>query len=370
MVRKKVLFVSDTFYPRVDGIVRFMGETYKYLNRDFDIKFLVPKLEGVEKIVKEKKMKVIYSPTFNFTIAEFRPSRPIQKRIRAAVDWADVVFVNTPGGTLGASTIYAARGKKRLIGYAHTIDWELFPFAIGRKSIARLLKPIFRRIYSNLDVILAPDKMIVDKYKRAGVKSKFKIVPLNADQTKFKENLFDRLIIRKDLGVSGKFVIGFHGRLSKEKNVKLLIDSFRIFRKNHPKSVLLVLGDGPERVRLTGEGIISTGFVSDPEKYLKAMDVYVFLSKTETSALSLMEAIASGVPVVTSDAGLIPTYVTSRTGIILKRSQLKREIVVRAIDMVYKSPVKSKLKAVGAKLFTDSRDWEDIANDLKRAFEG
>jgi glycosyltransferase involved in cell wall biosynthesis len=150
----------------------------------------------------------------------------------------------------------------------------------------------------------------------------------------------------------------------------LLIDSFRIFRKNHPKSVLLVLGDGPERVRLTGEGIISTGFVSDPEKYLKAMDVYVFLSKTETSALSLMEAIASGVPVVTSDAGLIPTYVTSRTGIILKRSQLKREIVVRAIDMVYKSPVKSKLKAVGAKLFTDSRDWEDIANDLKRAFEG
>jgi glycosyltransferase involved in cell wall biosynthesis len=212
--------------------------------------------------------------------------------------------------------------------------------------------------------------MIVDKYKKAGVKSKFKIVPLNANQNIFKENLFDRLIIRKDLGVSGNFVIGFHGRLSKEKNVKLLVDSFRIFRKKHPKSILLVLGDGPERVRLIGEGIISTGFVSDPEKYLKAMDVYVFLSKTETSALSLMEAIASGVPVVTSDAGLIPTYVTSRTGIILKRSQLKREIVVRAIDMVYKTPVKSKLKAVGAKLFTDSRDWEDIANDLKRAFEG
>jgi len=73
--------------------------------------------------------------------------------------------------------------------------------------------------------------------------------------------------------------------------------------------------------------------------------------------------------VVTSDAGLIPTYVNSRTGIVLKKSQLKRELVVRAIDMVYKSPVKSKLKSVGAKLFTDSRNWEDIANDLKRTFE-
>jgi len=368
MVKKKILFVSDTFYPRVDGIVRFMGETYKYLNRDFHIKFLVPKLEGSEEQVKKKKLDVIYSPTFNFTIAEFKPSRPIRKTIRDAVGWADVVFVNTPGGTLGASAVYAARGKKKLIGYAHTIDWELFPFAIGRKSVARFLKPIFRRIYSNLDLILAPDKSIVDSYKRAGIKSKFKIVPLNADQTKFKENLFDRLIIRKDLGVSGDFVIGFHGRLSKEKNVKLLVDSFNAFRKRHPKSTLLVLGDGPERDKLKGEKIISTGSVSDPEKYLRAMDVYVFLSKTETSALSLMEAISSGVPVVTSNAGLIPTYVTSRTGIVLKKSQLKREIVVRAIEMVYKSPVKSKLKAVGAKLFTDSRNWQDIANDLKRAF--
>jgi|TARA_Y100000310_G_C20691329_1_gene822453 glycosyltransferase involved in cell wall biosynthesis len=368
MVKKKVLFVSDTFYPRVDGIVRFMGETYKYLKRDFDIKFLVPKLEGVEAAVREKKMKVIYSPTFNFTIAEFKPSRPIRKKIRDAVDWADVVFVNTPGGPLGASIVYAARGKKRLIGYAHTIDWELFPFAIGRKSVSRLLKPIFRRIYSNLDLILAPDKMIVDSYKKAGIKSKFKIVPLNADQIRFKENLFDRLIIRRDLGVSGDFVVGFHGRLSKEKNIKLLVDSFKAFRKKRPRSTLLVLGDGPERDKLEGDGIISTGFVSDPERYLKAMDVYVFLSKTETSALSLMEAISSGVPVVTSNAGLIPTYVNSRTGIVLKKAELKREIVVRAMDMVYKSPVKSKLRAVGAKLFTDSRNWNDIANDLKRAF--
>jgi len=369
MVKKKILFVSDTFYPRVDGIVRFMSETYKHLKNDFDIKFLVPRLEGGEEMIASRKLNVIYTPTFKFTIAEFKPSRPVNKTIKDAVDWADVVFVNTPGGPLGASTVYSASGKKKLIGYAHTIDWELFPFVIGRKSVGRILKPLFRRIYSRLDVILAPDKLIVSKYKKAGIKSKFKIVPLNADQTQFKENLFDRLRVRKDLGITGTFVVGFHGRLSKEKNIRLLVDSFKQFRKKYPKSSLLVLGDGPERDKVKGEGIISTGFVSDPEKYLRAMDVYVLLSKTETSALSLMEAIATGVPVITSNAGLIPTYVTARRGIVLKKFQLKKGYVAKAIEMVHDSPVKSKLKAVGAKLFTDSRNWNDIANDLKRTFE-
>jgi glycosyltransferase involved in cell wall biosynthesis len=369
MVKRKVLFVSDTFYPRVDGIVRFMDETYKHLKNDFDIKFLVPRLEGGEEMIASRKLNVIYTPTFKFTIAEFKPGRPTSKTIKDAVNWADVVFVNTPGGPLGASAVYAASGKKKLIGYAHTIDWELFPFAIGRTRIGRILKPLFRRIYSKLDIILAPDKSIVAKYKKAGIKSKFKIVPLNADQTQFKENLFDRLRVRKDLGITGTFVVGFHGRLSKEKNIRLLVDSFNQFRKKHPRSTLLVLGDGPEREVVHGERIISTGFVSDPEKYLRAMDVYVLLSKTETSALSLMEAIATGVPVITSNVGLIPTYVTSRRGIVLKKSQLKKGYVAKAIEMVYESPVKSKLKAVGAKLFTDSRNWNDIANDLKMAFE-
>ena len=68
----------------------------------------------------------------------------------------------------------------------------------------------------------------------------------------------------------------------------------------------LVLGDGPERELVKGEGIISTGFVSNPELYLRVMDCYVLLSKTETSALSLMEAISSGIPIIASAVGLIP----------------------------------------------------------------
>ena len=131
----------------------------------------------------------------------------------------------------------------------------------------------------------------------------------------------------------------------------------------------MILGDGPERILLNEDGIISTGFVANPETYLRAMDCYVLLSKTETSALSLMEAIATGIPIITSDAGLIPTYVNDRTGIILKKSELTRANIVRAMETVFHRRFAAKMKTITARLFIEKRDWIKIANELSDIFD-
>jgi glycosyltransferase involved in cell wall biosynthesis len=176
--------------------------------------------------------------------------------------------------------------------------------------------------------------------------------------------------MRKRLEVSNNFVVGYHGRLSKEKNIKLLVDSFNAFKQSHPNAKLLVLGDGPEKKSLRGEDIISPGFVSDPERYLRAMDAYLFLSKTETSALALMEAIASGVPVVATNVGLVSTYVKDGKGILLKPADLKRHLVVKALDMIYNSPKAMKVMSKGAlKEMNKKRSWYRVAKDLKKIFK-
>ena len=366
----KILFVSDTFYPRVDGIIRFMEEMHARLNKKYDITFLVPKLKGGSKKANRKNMDVIYCPTFKFSIAEFTPSKPIGSSVKKSIDATDLLFVNTPGGPLGASAIYYAHKKnKKIISYAHTLDWELFPFATNRPKLKKLLIPILRRIYSKSSLILVTDKLITKEYEKIGINSKFTVLPLGADVRKFKENIFDRFLVRKELGIGKEFVIGYHGRLSKEKNIELLVNSFKKFRKKYPSSKLLILGDGPERILLNEDGIISTGFVANPETYLRAMDCYVLLSKTETSALSLMEAIATGIPIITSDAGLIPTYVNDRTGIILKKSELTRANIVRAMETVFHRRFAAKMKTITARLFIEKRDWIKIANELSDIFD-
>ena len=105
----RVLFVSDTFYPRVDGIIRFMEEMYDKLKDEYEISFLVPKLKGGSKKAERKKMNIIYCPTFNFSIVEFTPSKPLKSIVKQAIENTDLVFVNTPGGPLGASSIYYAK---------------------------------------------------------------------------------------------------------------------------------------------------------------------------------------------------------------------------------------------------------------------
>ena len=245
----------------------------------------------------------------------------------------------------------------------------MFPFATDKPKLIGILIPILKRIYSKSDLILVPDELIAKEYRKIGIESEFKVLPLGADVRKFKENIFDRFIVRKELGIDKEFVIGYHGRLSKEKNIELLVESFKDFHKKYPKSKLLILGDGPERKLVKGEGIISTGFVANPETYLRTMDCYVLLSKTETSALSLMEAIASGIPIITSDAGLIPTYVNENTGILLGKNDLKKKKIVRAIESVHNQRFKSKMKTIAARIFIEKRDWSKIANDLSKTFD-
>jgi len=366
----KILFVSDTFYPRVDGIIRFMEEMYDKLRDKYDITLLVPKLDGGSKKANRKKMKVIYCPTFNFSIAEFRPSKPLTSIVKNAIENTDLIFVNTPGGPLGASSIYYAKKKnKKIISYAHTLDWELFPFAIDRPKLKKIVTPILKRIYSQSDLILVPDELIANEYRKIGITSEFKILPLGADVRKFKENIFDRFTVRRELGIDKEFVIGYHGRLSKEKNIKLLVDSFKKFHKKYPDSKLLVLGDGPERDLVKGDGIISTGFVSNPELYLRVMDCYVLLSKTETSALSLMEAISSGIPIISSAVGLIPTYVNDTTGILIEKKDLKKQRVVQSMESIRNSRFKAKIKTIAARIFIEKRDWNKIANELSNIFD-
>ena len=75
----KILVVSDTFYPRMDGIIRFMTELNKRLDKKYVLKFLIPKLKDSQYFVKKYNFDVSYCPTYNFSIAEFKPGRPVKK---------------------------------------------------------------------------------------------------------------------------------------------------------------------------------------------------------------------------------------------------------------------------------------------------
>jgi glycosyltransferase involved in cell wall biosynthesis len=124
--------------------------------------------------------------------------------------------------------------------------------------------------------------------------------------------------IRQKFGIlKDDFVIGSVGRLSPEKNQKLLLDAAAGMIKHNPKLKLLLVGDGPERENLKAvcrkhqieDHVIWTGIAEDTAPLYQAMDVFVLSSLTEGIPLTILEAMASSRVVVATRVGGIPQIV-------------------------------------------------------------
>lgn len=126
---------------------------------------------------------------------------------------------------------------------------------------------------------------------------------------KFKFDLRDRAIKRKELNINGKFVVGHIGRFDIQKNHTFLIDIFQDVIKVNKNSVLLLIGEGilmdsiknkVAELKLQ-DNVIFLGVRSDIPELLSGMDVLVFPSLYEGLPVSLIEAQANGIKIIASD---------------------------------------------------------------------
>jgi glycosyltransferase involved in cell wall biosynthesis len=111
-------------------------------------------------------------------------------------------------------------------------------------------------------------------------------------------------------------VIGTVATLRREKALDRLISAFALVRAHMPAR-LVIVGDGPDRDRLEAfavdrrlaDQVTFTGSLAAPERVLKAFDVFAMSSDTEQMPLSLLEAMAAGRAVASTDAGDIKAMV-------------------------------------------------------------
>lgn len=114
---------------------------------------------------------------------------------------------------------------------------------------------------------------------------------------------------RKQFCAGDKTVYGHVGRLSEPKNHRFLLEIFRDIIKESPRSILVIVGEGPYRPQIEAwiremnleEFVIMTGARSDVPQILSAMDVFLFPSIWEGLPVTVIEAQAAGLPCLVSD---------------------------------------------------------------------
>lgn len=105
----------------------------------------------------------------------------------------------------------------------------------------------------------------------------------------------------------GKLLVGTLAGLRPVKNVRRLV---RVVAQHRAQLQLVVVGDGPEREAIVAEaealgfdGLHMAGFMADPWRFIGAFDIFALSSDSEQFPISLVEAMASGLPVVSTDVG-------------------------------------------------------------------
>jgi len=369
--KKKVLIVTDTYYPKIDGVMRFLSETIPRIQSDFDLSLLVPDFKHPEEYFSNiPKTKLKVSRIISLSgYAPIRMSLSNMKKIRTAVKEADTIFIQGPAHASIIALYYGHKYKKRVIFFTHHILWELYEKFVPL-WMRPIVKPILKRLtigwYNKCNLLVVPYKDFAQELTNIGVKTEITIARLGVDTNSFVpiEHKSDaKLKINIDPYAT---VIGYVGRISNEKNLTVLIEAFQRVHAKY-KCSLLIVGSGTKDMINQFKhmpGIMMAGFQAHVIPYFQAMDIFVMPSLTETTSLATLEAMACGVPVITTRVGFIKQYVRKDyNGLLFPKGNTAT--LVLQLEKLLSSPDKRKVLSNNARGTAMIFSWDATAERLR-----
>jgi glycosyltransferase involved in cell wall biosynthesis len=188
---------------------------------------------------------------------------------------------------------------------------------LGRKFLNRAL-------FNRISRIIAVSKAVrSDILETNQISSPDKVVTVynGIDAEQFSDSNLTQKEARDRLDLADKkaFVFGTVGRLTKVKGQAVLLKAFAWVCQKYPRSWLVLAGKGPLEIELRNlaaklhidKHVIFLGHRNDIPDVLRAYDVFVLPSFSEGLCLALLEAMASGIPVIASRVGGIPEILNS-----------------------------------------------------------
>ncbi len=166
------------------------------------------------------------------------------------------------------------------------------------------------RLLKKADVIVSVSDEITRELSSKGIKNNV-ITIYNGvrirEGKKFKKNFYDM----NEVGVRHQNIATYVGRLSEEKGVDILLKAWQDVIKHVPQALLVIVGDGPQRIMLQQladasgmmETVLFTGEQSDVAAYLQRSDIFVLPSRGEGMSNALLEAMSYGLPCIVSATG-------------------------------------------------------------------
>ena len=342
---------TDTYSPYISGLVTSelmlkkaledLGhevyvvtanlDNFKYIN---DKKNKIIKISGLPVGIYDARLTGIYSVS---AISEIRKWK------------LDIIHSQTEFGIGTFARIVAKQLNIPLVHTYHTM-YEDYVYYLTKGHFDKPSKKLVEyltRFYCDTTVseLIVPSRKIYNLFiNKYDVNKKINIIGTGIDIEKFDKKKIDKeeiISLKKKYGIKeDDFVIGSVSRVAKEKSIDRIINTFKDVLKRIPNAKLLIVGDGPDKENLeqltidigVDKNVIFTG-KAPLEKiniYYQLMDIFVTFSITETQGLTVIEAMASGLPVLAiKDDSFIDSVKHNKNGFLFNKDN-------EYVDYVYK----------------------------------
>ncbi|VVB81109.1 Trehalose synthase [uncultured archaeon] len=361
----KIVITTDCFLPRWDGIARFLSILLPELAKHAQITVFAPKFPG--RIPLIKGARIVRFPLINIQFGDIHFCRPETTIMEKIIREADVVFNQTIGPVGRAGINIAHKFKKPVVSYIHSIDWELAKRAIKRpKFLAEwFVRMLARRLYNKCALLLVPSNEVADLLSGNKIHTKKEVVHLGIPVSIFAPPK-SKTDAKRKIGLEGRRVIGFCGRIAREKDLPTLHQAFQKIHTKYRHTVLLIVGEGLEKEIPPSRSVIRAGRRDDVVPYLQAMDIFVLPSLTETSSLATMEAMSAGLPVIVTPVGNIREYVVDKKNGLLFARQDVDELVNRLIYLLKHPKIRKSLGKEARNTIVKNYSWDVTAEKIKK----
>ncbi len=320
----RIAIFSDTFLPQINGVAHVAYASALSLKKSGHevCVFTVSRKKECEESVRGA-FQIFSLPSLPARVYPGeRITLPLGFSLRAVRKWKpDIIHSHTPFSVGWEAVLAANIFKIPLVGTHHTFfDHYVHHVGVKGQWAKKISWMYVRTYYNRCHTVVSPSEALASELKLYGLKRPIEILPNGIDTDFFKSvsNDVEKQGCRKMFGVAFPTIV-YMGRLSYEKNIDECLAAFKNILDSFPQAHFLVVGDGPERARLEkkasdvglGKQILFVGFHKGQKllEALHAADVFVTASTSENMPLSVLEAMAAGLPVVAPRALGMPEIV-------------------------------------------------------------
>jgi glycosyltransferase involved in cell wall biosynthesis len=366
----RLLLATETYPPEVNGVARTLGRWVEaFAARGHAVSIIHPRRPG-ESASPERVygLSLSFYPEVRFGVASPLRLRRMLKRLAP-----DLVHIATEG-PLGYSTLLAARWLRLPIATSFHTNFDHYAAHYGFVGLQRPASAYLRWFHNRTLVTLVPSQATRNRLLADGVR-RVEIWSRGVDANLFHPRYRDPEL-RQSLGLSENDpLLIYVGRLAPEKNLGALLQAFARLRAALPaqkrdKARLALVGGGPETaaiVQAKYPGVVVAGMQHGRKlsAWYASGDVFTFPSMSETFGNVLLEAQASGLPVVGFDCSGVDERVESGVdGLLVPvggdlAPALMRLCEDRALRERFAQAALAKARA---------QDWQPIFDELERRY--